>query len=140
MRAETGWVTNWVTISAFVPGLRQTSLDGPAGQGEYAASRPRIVRVAGPVEPYRGLGLPDHVCWVYEDPVDAHARLAEFFTDGLQLGQRAGYVSLGGVEELRDQLAGLDDLDGLVPVVFRSPPLARRIAGLGHLFSDIGVV
>jgi hypothetical protein len=64
-----------------------------------------IVRVIGPVESHRGLGLQDHFCWVHGDPVDYRARLTDFLTQGLERGLRLGYAGSGRVGALRERLS-----------------------------------
>lgn len=71
-------------------------------------------RAAGVVPTVRGLGLNDHICLTYADPGDFRQRMIEFLTDGVALGQRIQYAGSVSTEELRSDLDGLDDLDGLI--------------------------
>lgn len=71
-------------------------------------------RAAGVVPTVLGLGLNDHICLTYADPGDFRQRMLEFLTDGVALGQRIQYAGSVSTEELRSDLNGLDDLDGLI--------------------------
>lgn len=71
-------------------------------------------RSAGLATSVRGLGLNDHICIAYDDPDDFRVRLVEFLTDGVALGQRIQYTGSVSNEELRSDLAELEDLDVLI--------------------------
>lgn len=72
-----------------------------------------MVRRSGEIHNVRGLGISDHVCWVFDDPECYHARLIEFFADGLDLGLRLAYFSDGPPDRLPHDLRGLDGVDEL---------------------------
>ena len=72
------------------------------------------MRMIGPVESYRGLGVQDHLCWVHGDRGDYRPGLSEFFRDGLGRGLRVAYLGPGNAGELRDLLGGVVDTGTLV--------------------------
>jgi anti-anti-sigma regulatory factor len=56
----------------------------------------------------------DHVCWVYDDPVDFHQRATAFLIDGLAAGERVEYVGSDSFDDLHRQLGVVDGLDELI--------------------------
>lgn len=71
-------------------------------------------RAAGVAKGVRGLGLNDHICLTYEDPREFRKRMVEFLNDGVALGQRIHYAGSASTEQLRSDLAELEDLDTLI--------------------------
>jgi hypothetical protein len=72
-----------------------------------------VVRRSGEIHNAHGLGINDHLCWVFDDPECYHARVIEFFADGLDLGLRLAYFGDGPVDRLVPDLRGLDGVDEL---------------------------
>jgi ABC-type transporter Mla MlaB component len=61
-----------------------------------------------------GLGLSDHVCWVYENPADFTDAAVRWLSDGLGLGQRLLYVSGRTADEMHADVAGLPEVERLL--------------------------
>lgn len=84
------------------------------------------MRSSGTAGRAAGLGPHDHLCWAYEHGDDLHEAIVEFLADGLARGLRVAYAASWDVPRLRDDLAGLDDLDGqLARGALRLLPLAE---------------
>jgi hypothetical protein len=61
-----------------------------------------------------GLGLHDHVCWIFDDEDDVRGAALQWFEEGLRLGQRLLYVGAREPEALNADLARLDGVAALV--------------------------
>jgi hypothetical protein len=92
------------------------------------------MRATGTIIAARGFGVHDHLCWSYDDPEDLRARTLEFLGEGLEQGLRACYVNAGSPELLRDDLAGLPNLD---QEIFRG---ALKIVSIDGMYQTGAVV
>ena len=61
-----------------------------------------------------GLGLSDHVCWVYDGDDAYLAPGLTWLADGRRLNQRLIYVADRSLEQMRDDVAPLGDVDRLL--------------------------
>lgn len=72
------------------------------------------MRRTGCLEEPHGLGVHDHVCWVFETRASFAAAAAEFLTEGIAYGQQVAYVAQGDRGQLQRDLAPLGDVPGLL--------------------------
>lgn len=66
------------------------------------------MRTAGDVATPDGLGVHDHLCWVYDDAADLHRRATSFLADGIEMGLAGVWVGTKPHDELAADLVGLD--------------------------------
>jgi anti-anti-sigma regulatory factor len=72
------------------------------------------VRKHGICTTLSGLGVSDHVCWVYDDSREFVDAAVDFLADGLAAGQRLLYVTGRPVEQMRADLSGLRSAEWLL--------------------------
>lgn len=60
------------------------------------------------------LGPGAHVCWAYDERSQLLPAMREFIAEGVEFGHRVAYVAVGSDDDLRGDLATIDDLDDLV--------------------------
>jgi anti-anti-sigma regulatory factor len=70
-----------------------------------------VARSTGDVRSARGLGLHDHVCWLYDHPEELRVQVTTFVTEGLDQGLRVLYVTGDSEQSQRNDLAGVSMLD-----------------------------
>jgi MEDS: MEthanogen/methylotroph, DcmR Sensory domain/STAS domain len=79
----------------------------------------------------RGPGVRGHACCLHGDVADYRRRLADFFAEGVQDGLRVAYISSGGAETARADLADLSDLDRLLAAGAVHVMSTRDVYGTG---------
>lgn len=68
-------------------------------------------RSMGDVRSAGGLGLHDHVCWLFDHPEELRAQITTFVTEGLEQGLRVLYVTSGSKQSQQGDLVGVPNLD-----------------------------
>lgn len=72
------------------------------------------MRRHGSVDSVAGLGLSDHLCWVYDGPDAFLGPGLEWLSDGLRLNQRLFYSADRPPEQLREDVQLLSGVDRLI--------------------------
>ncbi|MBA2505296.1 MAG: MEDS domain-containing protein [Thermoleophilaceae bacterium] len=72
------------------------------------------MRNNGPLDSAAGLGTSDHACWAYHEDDGHLVPGLEFLDDGLRNGARVAYSADKPMEELRADVAPLEDVDALL--------------------------
>lgn len=66
------------------------------------------MRTAGDVAIPEGLGVHDHLCWVFDDAAQFHRRASRFLAEGLDQGLAGVWVGRKPHDDLAAELVGLD--------------------------------
>ena len=88
------------------------------------------MRTSGLTDQGSGFGLRDHVCWTYDDRFEFVTAMRAFLAEGVQLGQRIGYVGAAPTDALR---ADLEDLDGIDELLATG---ACSVISLGDIYRE----